>query len=59
MNSLASWPALSSRANGLLERVWGGSIQNGRGSVKPSRSVGGIFRVASSEAAVGRATARV
>ncbi|QRW13539.1 Cyclin, N-terminal domain [Ceratobasidium sp. AG-Ba] len=43
LSSTTSWPALSVRANGFLERVWGGS-QTGRANVKNSRSIGGIFR---------------
>lgn len=58
MDSTTSWPTLS-RANGLLERVWGGSTQNGRDGVKPSRSTGGVFRVASSEGSGEQPGARV
>ncbi|KAG9092491.1 hypothetical protein FRC06_011904 [Ceratobasidium sp. 370] len=54
LNSTTSWPALSIRANGFLERVWGGNTQSGRGGVKSSRSVGGIFRTAQPESSVSR-----
>lgn len=53
-----SWPSLS-RANELLERVWGGSQSGRTGAVKSSRSVGGIFRTAQSEGASGRNATRV
>lgn len=53
INSTTSWPALSVRANGFLERVWGSS-QNGRG-VKNSRSSGGIFRTSQTEGSASRA----
>ncbi|KAG8744522.1 hypothetical protein FRC10_009974 [Ceratobasidium sp. 414] len=54
LNSTTSWPALSIRANGFLERVWGGNTQSGRGGVKSSRSVGGIFRTAQPESSASR-----
>ncbi|KAH7337464.1 hypothetical protein B0J17DRAFT_768649 [Rhizoctonia solani] len=57
-NSISSWPTLS-RANGILERVWGGSHHPGRGAVRSSRSVGGLFRAATSDALAERETARV
>ncbi|KAG8731316.1 hypothetical protein FRC12_019789 [Ceratobasidium sp. 428] len=54
LNSTTSWPALSMRANGFLERVWGTSAPSGRGGVKSSRSIGGIFRAAQTESSSSR-----
>ncbi|KAG8715207.1 hypothetical protein FRC08_010870 [Ceratobasidium sp. 394] len=54
LNATTSWPALSIRANGFLERVWGGSTQSGRSGVKSSRSVGGIFRTTQPETSASR-----
>ncbi|KAF8752330.1 Cyclin [Rhizoctonia solani] len=45
--SVSSWPTLS-RANGILERVWGNN-HHGRSGFRSSRSVGGLFRAATSE----------
>ncbi|KAG8693883.1 hypothetical protein FRC09_010231 [Ceratobasidium sp. 395] len=54
LNSTTSWPALSMRANGFLERVWGTSAPSGRGGIKSSRSIGGIFRAAQTESSSSR-----
>ncbi|KAJ1301250.1 hypothetical protein OPQ81_003658 [Rhizoctonia solani] len=57
-DSVSSWSGLS-RANGILERVWGATHQPGRSAIRSSRSIGGLFRAATSDTSVERASGRV
>ncbi|CAE6363769.1 unnamed protein product [Rhizoctonia solani] len=52
-----SWHTLT-RANGILERVWGNN-HYGRSGIRSSRSVGALFRAANPDNLAERATARV
>ncbi|CAE6410369.1 unnamed protein product [Rhizoctonia solani] len=57
-DGVSSWSTLS-RANGILERVWGNGHHTGRSAMRSSRSVGGLFRAATSHSLAEQATTRV